>query len=428
MPMTDDRTPHLNLPLPYADNMLEDDSDRLRTALTTIDTAVAAKQSNLGYTAENLAAKGVANGYAGLGGDGRIPAGQLPSYVDDVIEVANFAALPVTGEFGKIYVSLATNLTYRWGGSAYVEIASSPGSTDVVPEGATNLYHTPARAEAAVPIASPTVLGKVKVGAGLGIDGAGLLFASAGGGSVMSVVDVVPASNGLSVIPIPAGYVVGAILVAFNGSLLGAGDYTATTGTSITLVGFTAGTVDTFTIINLATVAIGSLPAGSVGSTQLASSEKFAAGTRMPFAQAAAPTGWTQDTTDAATNRMLRVVNTTGGGTGGNTGHSPILMNIVPNHTHGVGTLATGNDTPDHAHTDSGHAHNYDFNATGQGGGGGGVPTLPNTGSAVGTRTGYAAIGGATARHSHPISGSTASNGGSDWQPRYIDLIICAKA
>jgi len=269
MPITDDRTPHLNLPLPYADNMLEDDSDRLRAALTAIDTAVAAKQANLGYTAENLAAKGVANGYAGLGGDGKVPAGQLPSYVDDVIEVANFAALPVTGEFGKIYVTLATNLTYRWGGSAYVEIASSPGSTDVVPEGSVNLYHSDARSLAAIPIASTTVLGKVKVGAGLGIDGAGLLFASAGGGSVMSVVDVVPASNGLSVIPIPAGYVVGAILVAFNGSLLGAGDYTATTGTSITLVGFTAGTVDTFTIISLSSVTIGSLPSGMVGTTQL---------------------------------------------------------------------------------------------------------------------------------------------------------------
>lgn len=43
----------------------------------------------------------------------------------------------------------------------------------------------------------------------------------------------------------------------------------------------------------------------------------FPAGTKMPFAQAAAPTGWTQDTTDSATNRMLRVVNTAGGGVGG---------------------------------------------------------------------------------------------------------------
>jgi hypothetical protein len=28
--------------------------------------------------------------------------------------VANFAALPVTGETGKIYVTEDTNLTYRW--------------------------------------------------------------------------------------------------------------------------------------------------------------------------------------------------------------------------------------------------------------------------------------------------------------------------
>ena len=54
----------------------------------------------------------------------------LPSYVDDVIEAANFAALPGTGETGKIYVTLDTNLTYRWSGSAYVIISSSPAMAD----------------------------------------------------------------------------------------------------------------------------------------------------------------------------------------------------------------------------------------------------------------------------------------------------------
>lgn len=57
--------------------------------------------------------------------DGKVPASQLPSYVDDVMEFANFAAFPVTGESGKIYVALDTNLTYRWGGSSYVEISPS---------------------------------------------------------------------------------------------------------------------------------------------------------------------------------------------------------------------------------------------------------------------------------------------------------------
>ena len=46
--------------------------------------------------------KGANSGVATLGADGKVPASQLPSFVDDVIEVANFAALPATGEGGKI--------------------------------------------------------------------------------------------------------------------------------------------------------------------------------------------------------------------------------------------------------------------------------------------------------------------------------------
>ena len=69
--------------------------------------------------------KGAVNGLAELDGSGKVPSGQLPSYVDDVVEVANFAALPVTGESGKIYITLDNNLTFRWSGSAYVEISSS---------------------------------------------------------------------------------------------------------------------------------------------------------------------------------------------------------------------------------------------------------------------------------------------------------------
>ena len=56
---------------------------------------------------------------------GTVPQANLPSYVDDVIEVDNYAALPPTGEAGKIYVDKETNKTYRWGGSAYVEISAS---------------------------------------------------------------------------------------------------------------------------------------------------------------------------------------------------------------------------------------------------------------------------------------------------------------
>ena len=79
----------------------------------------------LDYTAENVANKGKANGYASLGGDGKVPADQLPSYVDDVLEFASKTNFPSTGEKGKIYVDLSTENIYRWSGSAYVEISPS---------------------------------------------------------------------------------------------------------------------------------------------------------------------------------------------------------------------------------------------------------------------------------------------------------------
>ena len=90
--------------------------------------------------------KGAANGVATLGSDSKVPASQLPSYVDDVLEYSNFISFPVTGETSKIYVDLATNKTYRWSGSAYIEISASPGTTDSLTEGSTNLYFTNARA------------------------------------------------------------------------------------------------------------------------------------------------------------------------------------------------------------------------------------------------------------------------------------------
>lgn len=89
--------------------------------------------------------KGAANGVASLGSDGKVPEEQLPSYVDDVIdtyivsEATPFASgwlsgtsggSALTPEQGKIYVVLTTgtylNKTFRWSGSTYVEISSSP--------------------------------------------------------------------------------------------------------------------------------------------------------------------------------------------------------------------------------------------------------------------------------------------------------------
>ena len=57
--------------------------------------------------------------------NGKVPSSQLPSYVDDVLEFANLSSFPATGESGKIYIAIDTNLTYRWGGSSYVVMSSS---------------------------------------------------------------------------------------------------------------------------------------------------------------------------------------------------------------------------------------------------------------------------------------------------------------
>lgn len=81
---------------------------------------------------ELTANKGAANGYAPLDSSSKVPSANLPSYVDDVEEYANFAALPVTGETGKIYVTLDDNKAFRWSGSAYVEISSVSLASETV--------------------------------------------------------------------------------------------------------------------------------------------------------------------------------------------------------------------------------------------------------------------------------------------------------
>lgn len=83
---------------------------------------------------EKKANRGVAGGYAPLESDGKIASTYLPSYVDDVIEgylsggkfyKESAHSTEITGEGGKIYVDLSTEKTYRWSGSAFVEISAS---------------------------------------------------------------------------------------------------------------------------------------------------------------------------------------------------------------------------------------------------------------------------------------------------------------
>lgn len=105
--------------------------------------------------------KGAPNGVASLDGNGRVPTAQLPSYVDDVLEYKSKSEFPETGEDGKIYIDEATNKTYRWSGSGYVEISASlalgetsstayPGDKGKTAYEHSQAAHAPANAEANV--------------------------------------------------------------------------------------------------------------------------------------------------------------------------------------------------------------------------------------------------------------------------------------
>jgi len=104
-----------------------DQKGRLSAAATTAISITATQVSDFNAAADAriTAQKGQPNGLATLDATGKVPAAQLPSYVDDVLEFANLASFPVTGEMGVIYVALDTNKTYRWSGSIYIEISPS---------------------------------------------------------------------------------------------------------------------------------------------------------------------------------------------------------------------------------------------------------------------------------------------------------------
>jgi len=257
-----------------------------------------------------------------------------------------------------------------------------------------------------------------------------------------------------------------------SGSFSGAG--TGLTGTASGLsIGGSAATVTT----TVSSGAVGTTQAAGTNNTQLATtafvttavSNAFPSGTRLPFAQSSAPTGWTQDTSDNATNRMLRVVNTAGNGVGGSA--SPILMDVVPSHTHTVSSSGTTSTTSiNHSHTFSGtssgqsvtHSHSVSDPGHGHSFASTFIYNVPSGGQ-INIRGDYNAVrgdytnpvlnnaytgislGDASADHSHTysgttsasdpahnhtvtVSGTTAANGSaSNWAPRYIDLIICAK-
>lgn len=238
----------------------------------------------------------------------------------------------------------------------------------------------------------------------------------------------------------PAGSAIGVLpgqkVIIFSD---GTNFYSAQTGsTNDFLVGanLTVNGTTTFTGIPTGPTAAAGTNTTQLATTAFVLANNFPSGTRLTFNQAAAPTFWTQDTSDTANNRMMRVVNTAGGGVAGSS--DPTIMNVVPYHTHGFTTGGMNSANPhNHSGGDSGHYHNLetDQNAAfyGQSTGGGGPYAGYSGGYAVEliqpyTRNGNANIyiNNQDINHSH--SGGT--DGGSsqtNWTPRYVNLIICQK-
>lgn len=96
-------------------------SRKINNKALTSDITLSASDVNAVPTSD----LGVAGGVATLDSNGKVLSSQLPASVDDIVEAASVSQFPATGESNKIYVALDTNLCYRWGGSAYVEISPS---------------------------------------------------------------------------------------------------------------------------------------------------------------------------------------------------------------------------------------------------------------------------------------------------------------
>ncbi len=228
--MIDNRTSNLSLPLPHADNLMKtEDLPRLIEALTTLDTAVAARATTSAMNSAISAA--ISALVAGA-----------PGALDTLDEIA--AAL---NDDASIAATLTTSIALK---ASIAALAA--GSVPVLYSALTSVPST-----FTPPIAAAGTLGGIKVGTGLTIDGAGVLSAN-GAAVANSWTDVyITPTAGQTVFTPSGGYTVDQIEVFKNGTLQygGGDDYTATNGTTITFVA-TSTTTDTILVRKWAVLAV----------------------------------------------------------------------------------------------------------------------------------------------------------------------------